>query len=47
MKNKGIIYKVTHKESAKVYIGATTSSVDKRKLDHVKLSKSKKAIIQM
>jgi len=42
MKNKGIIYKVTHKESSKTYIGATTASIHKRKLDHVKLSKRKK-----
>jgi group I intron endonuclease len=42
MEKKGIIYKVTHKESGKSYIGATMSSIHKRKLDHVKLSKSKK-----
>ena len=42
MKNKGIIYKVTHKESSKTYIGATTASIHKRKLDHMKLSKRKK-----
>ncbi|MCA0151723.1 NUMOD1 domain-containing DNA-binding protein [Winogradskyella vincentii] len=34
MKNKGIIYKVTHKESGKTYIGATTKSIEKRKIDH-------------
>lgn len=34
MKNKGIIYKVTHKDSGKTYIGVTTKSIEKRKIDH-------------
>jgi len=34
MKNNGIIYKVTHKESGKSYIGCTTNSIHQRKLDH-------------
>ena len=39
MKNKGIIYKVTHKESGKTYIGATTKSIQKRKIDHMERAK--------
>lgn len=34
MKNKGVIYKVTHKESGKIYVGATNNSIHQRKLDH-------------
>jgi group I intron endonuclease len=34
MKNKAIIYKVTHKESGKIYVGATKNSIHQRKLDH-------------
>jgi len=39
MKNNGIIYKVTHKESGKSYIGATTKSIQKRKVDHTERAK--------
>ena len=35
MKNKGIIYKVTHKESGESYIGATTKTMGQRKEDHL------------
>ena len=35
MKNKGIIYKVTHKASGISYIGATTKTMELRKADHV------------
>ncbi|MEP3836406.1 MAG: GIY-YIG nuclease family protein [Algibacter sp.] len=35
MKNKGIIYKVTHKPSGKSYIGATTKSINERRMDHI------------
>jgi predicted GIY-YIG superfamily endonuclease len=38
MKNKGIVYKVTHTESCKSYIGITTKSLDTRKKDHLKKS---------
>lgn len=34
MKIKGVVYKVTHKESGKVYVGATTKSMHQRELDH-------------
>lgn len=34
MKNKGVIYKVTHKQSGKIYVGATNNSIHQRKLDH-------------
>ncbi|WP_372757890.1 NUMOD1 domain-containing DNA-binding protein [Mariniflexile sp.] len=34
MKNKGVIYKVTHKESGKIYVGVTKNSIHQRKLDH-------------
>ena len=34
MKNKRIIYKVTHKESGKTYVGITRDSLHQRKLDH-------------
>jgi group I intron endonuclease len=30
-----IVYKVTNEESGKVYIGATTKSIDERKKDHI------------
>ena len=43
MKNKGIIYKVTHKESCKSYIGSSTKSLDTRKKDHLKKSKKGKS----
>jgi len=39
MKNKGIIYKVTHKESGRSYIGATTGTMKKRKTDHIQKAK--------
>jgi len=35
MKNSGIIYKVTHKESGESYIGATTKTMEQRKEDHL------------
>ena len=35
MKNRGIIYKVTHKESGQSYIGATTDTMETRKADHI------------
>jgi hypothetical protein len=35
MKNNGIIYKVTHKESSKSYIGATTVGIKERRRDHI------------
>ena len=38
MEKKGIIYKVTHSGSGKVYIGATTIGVEERKKDHIKSS---------
>ena len=38
MKNKGVIYKVTNKETGEVYIGATTNSIHQRKLDHTERS---------
>ncbi len=43
MKNKGIIYRVTHKESGKVYVGASTKSIEERKKDHIKKSKKAKS----
>ena len=43
MKNKGIIYRVTHKESGKVYVGASTKSMEERKKDHIKKSKKGKS----
>ena len=39
MKNKGIIYKVTHKESGESYIGATTKTMEERKEDHLQKAK--------
>jgi len=39
---KGIVYKVTNIKTNEIYVGATTSSIDKRKLDHINLSKRKK-----
>ena len=42
MNNSGIIYKVTHKESGKTYVGATKSDLEARKKDHLqKGAKSK------
>ena len=35
MKSKGIIYKVTHNPSRQSYIGATTKSVNERRMDHI------------
>jgi len=35
MKTKGIIYKVTHKESGESYIGATTKTMESRMADHI------------
>ena len=35
MKNEGIIYKVTHKQSGRVYIGCTKINIHERKLDHI------------
>jgi predicted GIY-YIG superfamily endonuclease len=35
MKNKGIVYKVTHKESGQSYIGVTTDTMESRKADHI------------
>tara|TARA_R110002049_G_scaffold275213_1_gene453232 strand:+ start:17445 stop:18095 length:651 start_codon:yes stop_codon:yes gene_type:complete len=34
MKVKGVIYKVTHKQSGKIYVGATKNNIHQRKLDH-------------
>ena len=34
MENNGIIYKVTHKESGKTYVGATKSNLETRKKNH-------------
>jgi group I intron endonuclease len=39
---KRIIYKVTHKETGKVYIGTTESDLKKRKKDHIQKAKSGK-----
>jgi len=41
--NKKIIYKVTHKESGKYYIGATSKNLETRKKDHLKKSKKGKS----
>lgn len=38
-KNKGIVYKVTHKESGKIYVGITTKSIEERKKDHSQKAK--------
>ncbi|PWG05220.1 NUMOD1 domain-containing DNA-binding protein [Polaribacter aquimarinus] len=38
MENKGVVYKVTHTESGKSYIGITTKSIGARKKDHLKKS---------
>ncbi len=38
MKKKGIVYKVQNKENGKVYIGATTKTVEERKQDHIQKS---------
>ena len=35
MSKTGIIYKVVNKENGSIYIGATTSSVEQRKNDHI------------
>jgi len=35
MKNRAIIYKVTHKESGRSYIGAIVKSIEDRKADHI------------
>ena len=43
MKSKGIVYKVTLKESNKSYIGVTTKGLETRKNDHVKKSKKGKS----
>jgi group I intron endonuclease len=43
MKNRKIIYKVTHKESCKSYIGSSTKSLETRKKDHLKKSKKGKS----
>lgn len=32
--SKGVIYTITHKESGKVYVGATTTSIERRIQDH-------------
>jgi len=42
MKNKGIVYKVTHKESGRSYIGVTTKGLESRRKDHLKKSKKGK-----
>lgn len=39
MTKKGIIYKVTHKESGLSYVGATTNGIERRKRDHLELAK--------
>lgn len=41
MEKKGIIYKVTHSGSGKVYIGATTIGIGERKKDHIRKSKKR------
>jgi group I intron endonuclease len=41
--SRKIIYKVTHKESGKVYVGASTKSMEERKKDHIKKSKKGKS----
>ncbi|WP_224487873.1 NUMOD1 domain-containing DNA-binding protein [Robertkochia flava] len=41
MQPKKIIYKVTHKESGKTYIGATTKSLEERKADHIQKANNK------
>ena len=40
---KGIIYKVTNKETEDVYVGITTKSIQERKKDHLKKSKKGKS----
>ena len=43
----GSIYKITHKESGKIYIGLTTWTVDKRWKRHLCLARSKKKIMHL
>lgn len=38
MKKKGVIYKAQNKKNGKVYIGATTKTVEERKTDHIQKS---------
>jgi group I intron endonuclease len=40
---KKVVYKVTNKESSKVYVGITTKSLEDRKKDHLKKSKNGKS----
>ena len=40
---KNIVYKVTNTSDGKVYIGATTKSLEDRKKDHIKKSKMRKS----
>ena len=42
MKNKGIVYKVSLKESEESYIGVTTKGLESRRKDHLKKSKKGK-----
>ena len=43
MKNKGIIYRVTHKQNGKIYVGVSTAGIEERKRDHIKKSKKGKS----
>ncbi|AIZ41224.1 GIY-YIG nuclease family protein [Cellulophaga baltica] len=41
----GIIYKATNRENGKVYVGATTKSLEARKIDHIQKSKENKGSV--